>query len=384
MLENEDPIFLQQQVLSGKLPRAIRQLYLSLIILIFAMLATTWWVKLDVAVKSGGIIRPAKERTAVKTAISGLLDSILVTEGQMVKKGDYIAILKDEGNHEIAASILAEKNLNLALLADLDLLLKLKIPIAGESLNLKTAVYQEQLSQFIQLLEEKNILYEQASREYEVARKLVSEKVIAPAEFSMQETTYLQKASNLKAFWHERFAAWNRDRQQIVEELQLIEQKNIELNTAKKRMLLIAPVSGIVSGIREQYSQAFVQSGDVLCAISPEDSLVAECLVGSADIGFLKKGQPVSFRVDAFDHKQFGTVSGAILYLDQDFTNINDHPVFKVRCSIKQQSLALKNGYKAYLKKGMTIQARFIITKRTIWQLFFDNLHNWLEPIVTV
>lgn len=39
-----------------------------------------------------------------------------------------------------------------------------------------------------------------------------------------------------------------------------------------------------------------------------------------------------------------------------------------------------KNGYKGYLKKGMTLQARFIITERTLWQLLYDKVDDWINP----
>ena len=31
-------------------------------------------------------------------------------------------------------------------------------------------------------------------------------------------------------------------------------------------------------------------------------------------------------------------------------------------------------------KKGMTVQARFIVARRSFWQLLFDKVDNWLNP----
>jgi hypothetical protein len=54
--------------------------------------------------------------------------------------------------------------------------------------------------------------------------------------------------------------------------------------------------------------------------------------------------------------------------------------VFKVRSSLDQSFLALKNGYRGELKKGLTVTARFRVTKRTLAQLLFDKTDNWLNP----
>jgi len=31
-------------------------------------------------------------------------------------------------------------------------------------------------------------------------------------------------------------------------------------------------------------------------------------------------------------------------------------------------------------KKGMTLQARFIVTKRSLWQLLYDKVDDWANP----
>ena len=54
--------------------------------------------------------------------------------------------------------------------------------------------------------------------------------------------------------------------------------------------------------------------------------------------------------------------------------------MFRVRCAVKENTLQLKNGYKGMLQKGLTYTARFYLTRRTLWQLLFDKLDNWLNP----
>jgi len=42
-------------------------------------------------------------------------------------------------------------------------------------------------------------------------------------------------------------------------------------------------------------------------------------------------------------------------------------------CSLGQKFLELKNGYPGKLNKGMTLQARFVVTRRSLWQLIYDK-----------
>jgi HlyD family secretion protein len=39
-----------------------------------------------------------------------------------------------------------------------------------------------------------------------------------------------------------------------------------------------------------------------------------------------------------------------------------------------------RNGVKGNLKKGMTFQARFILTKRSLFQLLYDKADDWMNP----
>ncbi len=62
------------------------------------------------------------------------------------------------------------------------------------------------------------------------------------------------------------------------------------------------------------------------------------------------------------------------------FVLLQEKPVFMIKCSLSKDELQLKNGFKGKLKKGMTLQARFILTRRTLFQLLYDRTDSWLNP----
>ena len=82
-----------------------------------------------------------------------------------------------------------------------------------------------------------------------------------------------------------------------------------------------------------------------------------------------------------FDYNYFGILTGKILSIDNDYTIIDNQPSFKVRCMLDSQQLYLKNGFKGNLKKGMTLQARFVVARRSLWELLFDKVDDWINPI---
>lgn len=61
-----------------------------------AAFALAWFVKYDVTVKVGATVRPIGDLQLVQSEMEGTVESILVKENQMVKRGDEIARLNDE------------------------------------------------------------------------------------------------------------------------------------------------------------------------------------------------------------------------------------------------------------------------------------------------
>lgn len=100
----------------------------------------------------------------------------------------------------------------------------------------------------------------------------------------------------------------------------------------------------------------------------------------SQDIGLIKKGQTVLFRIDAFNYNEWGMIKGKVADIAHDFTMMNDHPVFKVKCSLLQRKLQLKNGHSVYLTKGLGLHSEFTIARISLYQLIYDKADDWLNP----
>ncbi len=75
-----------------------------------------------------------------------------------------------------------------------------------------------------------------------------------------------------------------------------------------------------------------------------------------------------------------GMASGKVIEVAHDIKIIDNKPYFEVRCSLNNEYLQLKSGYKGLLKKGMTLRAHFIITERSLWQLIYDKVDDWMNP----
>jgi HlyD family secretion protein len=144
---------------------------------------------------------------------------------------------------------------------------------------------------------------------------------------------------------------------------------------------ICSPVSGNLLKQYDLYPGNSIQAGELICSISPSGQLIGECYVTSKDIGLIKIDQPVKFQVDAYNYNYFGTGSGRIYFIDNDYILLEKMPVYRVRFQMNERILKLSNGISGELKKGMGFQARFKVCNRTLWQLLYEKIDDWVNPI---
>ena len=360
--------------------RADYIIYWLVILLFLTGFISLFFIHVDISVRGTGIIRPFFERTEIKSPVSGIIDSIYFKEGDTVSKNNLLLKLHDP-------ALIEKQRLNEMeilqcrdFIHDLDLLTS----AAGASVkiipSLKSQLYKEETWRFLSRTDEQENMLSKASHETMLNEKLAKDNVISPKEFydiRMQEQRMI---SQNESFRREQFANWQTDLIKYKTELKQCLSSQEEFSQLYEMNQIHAPVSGSVQELNKRYMGTAVQAGELICSISPNGVLIGDCYVLSKDIGLLKTGQPAKFRIDALNYNYFGLVSGNIFSIDNDFVLLDKLPVFKVRCRLNQSRLKLSNGFTGVLKKGMSFQVRFITCKRSLWQLLYDSVDDWLNP----
>ena len=355
-------------------------LYIIILSCIFFLILSLPFIHTDISIKSMGITRPITERTEVKPIMTGIIDTIYFKEGDMVNKDAVILRLKDPNtkgklimnNFEI---IQREEFIHdlVILTSNIDLEF-------GTIDKLNAPLYKQQLAKFTHQKQDLEASLNKAKKELDINTPLAKDKIISGKEYYDIQINYQKLQSSYKAFVQEQLSTWQQDLARYKLELSQYKQNLSVVNTDATYYLVKAPTSGIIQGINTRYQGGLLQANETLCSISPEGSLIGECYVPTRDIGLLKVGQPVRYQMEAFDYNYFGVLTGKVATIDNDFTVINNTPVFKVRCSFDSTQLHLKNGFTGTLKKGLNFQARFIVARRSLWQLLYDKLDDWLNP----
>ena len=355
-------------------------IYVSVLLFLMAAIVALPFIKISVSTNSNGIVRTVAEKSDFKAIMSGRVSAWLVKENQKVEPGQNLVVLASEMLDSKISLVKFQQLEKQQFIHDLSVLTRLDTNNLYNVRGLKSSLYAQQYNQFTFQLQESLQQQRKIKKELDTDRMLYKEKIISMRDFDEKEYSYKRLLAEYRSAIERQLSQWQSDltTQQIgIAEIQSQESqflKEKELYTIK------APVSGTIQQLAGKYPGSYVQAGEGLGIISPDSSLLVECYIAPKDMGLLKKGMKVTYQVDALNYNDWGFAYGEIEEIANDFEVIEKQPVFRVKCRLDTKSLKLKNGYATSLKKGMTLRARFIVTERSLYQLLYDKVDDWLNP----
>ena len=126
---------------------------------------------------------------------------------------------------------------------------------------------------------------------------------------------------------------------------------------------LRAPVTGTVGQLALHTEGGVVEAAKPIMTVVPADGkLVAEVKLLNRDAGFVRPGQPVAVKLDAFPFARYGTVPGRVLSVSPDAVADDKlGPVYMVRVALDRTP----RGRATSLVPGMTATADIVTGRRS-------------------
>jgi len=357
--------------------------YQLVLVCVVAAIVSLFLVKVDVSVKGAGVLRAVQEDHTIKAIVSGRIEEVFVAENQHVEAGQMLARIRtDILDHE--------KNLLLSQRSDLssqlDDLHKLTRLLQQRDVTrrpmLSSAMYSQQFTLFWQRVSKLQNQLDLAEKNFERYSQLYDNRVISAAEYDEANYTYQQAKTELELAYDEQGSLWQQNLNDLRLQTGELGTRINQVNKEQELYVLEAPASGTLLSVKGLRKGSMISANEVLAQVSPDSGLIAEAYILPKDIGYLRTGTPVKLQVEAYDYNQWGMATGEIASISADIFTDRGQPYFKVRCLLNEDQLVLKNGYEGKLQRGMTLQARFFVTRRTLFQLIYDKADDWLNPNV--
>ena len=355
--------------------RKSNALYLTAALAIFVALLSLPFLYVDIVVHGVGVVRPITEKVELKAPVAEIIVQVFAQEGSRLEKGDTIVLLN-------AASVDASLSNEQSMLSNLsDQIYDLKALCTQKPTNFLTDKRQQEYILFQRQKEELALSLDAADRKLKRNESLFRTGVIPQDEYENYQHEKQRIERELKTLGENRLSLWKsnlndllRQREESLANLRRLEQE-------RRQYALTAPVHGTLEQCSGLYPGGRVYNGQSLGVISPDSTLVVECYLHPKDIGFLHISMKVSVLVEAFDYNQWGKLSGWVSDISSDFVLLNETPFYKVKCRLEKPFLTLRNGKKGILKKGMTVQTRFLVNRRSLFQLIYEKMNDWVNPL---
>ena len=318
-----------------------------------------------------GKIEPIGSVKDVQIPLQGVMQEILVKDGDKVKAGQTLIRLDTEASLQGMKS--AQQTLKLK---EQELALKQQELRRTEELSsTQIRVFRRTLALNREILERYETLAKQgatAELQYLEQRNKVEE---LKGQIERTEVDSGRQASIL-----------NQNIKSLRSQIADIQNTITELGVTLRYQDIKAPADGIVFDLKPKSPGFVAQSSEPVMKIVPSSTLQAKVEIPSSDIGFVAVGKPVDISIDSFPASDFGVVQGTLMRIGSDAlppdpANQKAEYRFPAEIKLATQYLALKSGAKLPLQVGMSLTANIKLRKVTYLQLLLSDFKDKTDSL---
>jgi hemolysin D len=350
--------------LSDLPPRGVRNICYMVACLLLVLIVVSSVVSVDVVVTASGRLIADAPTIVVQPMHLSIIREMRVKSGDVVHKGDVLASLDPTFTQADKLELSVQQNALRAQIGRLEAELSdapLRLDGSAPDSVLQMTLYNQRRSQYTSRLrafeedvqryesailsteQNRNSLEHQAdiAKEVEGMRgKLFHLKVGTKLNYldaqvgrMRTERDYEDTTNHLNELRHnlvstqaERQVFIDEWRRQLLEELIKARKEASSVAEALVKavrmddlVVLTAPEDGIVLDVAKRSVGSVMQGAEPLVTLVPTTAaLIAEVMIGSADVGYTKLGDDVAIKVDAFPYQRHGLLRGRLRSIGED------------------------------------------------------------------
>ncbi|MEM7421494.1 MAG: HlyD family type I secretion periplasmic adaptor subunit [Pseudomonadota bacterium] len=398
-------------------------LYLVSLVL-FLLVVWSYFAEIDEVAKGDGKVIPSQQLQVLQSYDGGIVQDILVREGQTVKAGQVLLKVDptrflsslEENTTQFAA--LAAKVQRLSALTQGDVLrfhreLREQAPTIVDNerklynsnlaeLDEVAAGSDSRIMQRRQDVEEERANLSQyqnvlslSKKELSVTKPLLASGAVSEIEILRLERQIVELEGNitkskvaiergLNAIEEEIIKKeearlilvnrWNQELTEATAEMATLQQSQTSLEDVVSQAALRSPINGTVQRLLINTIGGVITPGSAVVELVPQDDqLIVEAKVSPKDIAFIREGQQAILKFSAYDFTIYGGMSAEVQHISADaITNEKDETYYLVRLETKK-SIADEA---LDILPGMIVQVDILTGKKTVLNYILSPLFN--------
>jgi adhesin transport system membrane fusion protein len=345
------------------------------------------FARIDQHTRAPGQIIASSRTQVIQAPDGGVLEELLVHEGDVVQRGQLLARLertKTEAAYRETRARLA------ALSAATG---RLQAELFGTPLQFgpESQDYPDFRANQTALLRKRRVAVDQEiaalQRMHAIAQRELgmTQPLLKSGDVSLADVLRIERQmAELEGQMTNRRNKFLQDSQaeltKAEEELAAVRQSLVQRQDQLTNTELKAPLNGTVKNVRVTTRGGVLRPGDELLQIVPtDDALLVEARVKPADVAFLAPGQAVNVKIDAYDYTVYGSLDGRLTYISADTLSEDmrqgEQAYYRVQVKTASPRFSRRPKESLQLQPGMTATVEIKTGSNTV-------LKYLLKPIV--
>lgn len=295
-------------------------------VLVFAVWASMF--RIDEVARAKGEVIASSRVQLIQSVDGGVLEQLLVREGDRVKSGQLLARLDQTrfgasvgevdarlfGLKAKVARLRAEVTGEARLVFSADLLAR-----SAETARVEEALFRQRRQGIDEELRTLRVAVDLAQKEQRIVDQLHADGDASGSEVLRVQRALNEAQARLANRRNNFLEEARKDLAKAEDEIAQSEQTLTRRKQEQQSSVFTAVVPGIVKNIRVTTVGGVLRAGEELMQIVPvDDELMVEAKVSPADISRVVPGLEATIRFDTFDYTIFGGVKGHVVYVSAD------------------------------------------------------------------
>ena len=329
------------------------------------------FARIDEVVLATGELQPLGAERPVKAPFAGVIQEILVKEGQKVNLGDTLLRFDPEVSRKRKETLETQIKLE-----------RKRFEEESRSIKARKKGIQETINGVQRSLKTEMEIYTNILPLAEIGALQLTETLRQRNRVEQLESEVAQSKADLE----EVEAQLLKLEQQSLREISDLERQLVEVGDIITKERLDAPVAGIIYGMVPSSPGYAATAGETLVKVVPGGEIEAKIFVTNRDVGFLESGMKAQVRVDAFPYTQFGSIPGSLktvgtLPVEPDQQNAV--PRFPAYVKLDREYLT-KGDDQYEVRAGQSVQVNLVLRDKRVISLLTDAVQKALDSLTRI
>lgn len=357
----------------------------------------SYFSKIEEVTRGQGTIIPNSREQIIQSLDPGILDQMMVKEGDLVEKGQVLLKLDDTRSSAILRETKAKVD-NLEAIAT-----RLKAEISGKPLVFPNDIPQEMKEREMGVYQAKKDALNEALKTLRESKALLdseialTEPMVNKGAVSQVELLRMKRSANDMALQisereHKYITDASNELVRIQGDLDQAKENLAARADPVERSLLRAPLKGIVKNIRVNTIGGVISAGQDIMEIVPvEDNLLVEAYINPKDVAYIRPGMKAIVKLTAYDYAIYGGLDGVVTLLSpstlqdkRQASDLNLNPnnsFYRVLVRTTGSHLTDKNGSELPVLPDMIATVDIKTGEKTIFQYLIKPITRMKQAL---